>query len=329
MRLNVYFFAGLCFVAGLVSCRRDVGACPEPVEPLYREIARLGQMDSTERAAFMHTDSASLTAMLQYLGADSLTEGELISWSGSMPVKVFTPAVDSVFPSLAPLEQKLGHILGRAADESLDLPVRRYAAVVWGKRRSIVMVDTPCDSVMLIALNHYLGTDYPGYAHWPMYMRLDKTPGRLPYDLAEAMVADRYPYRPGHDATVLSRIVYEGVLALAKIRLVPDGTAAGALGYTEKQFEWLADNEHDIWLRMIDLGLLYDTSSLTADRLVAPAPSTATISPDAPGRIGRYIGYRVICSYMKQHADVTLKEMLAPEFYNNPAVLVEAAYGGN
>lgn len=311
-----------------VSCRQEVVVSPQPIAPLYDSVARFPRMDSLQRTVFMHADSAALRAMLGYLGTDTLSEAELLAWSESLPVAVFTPAVDSVFPTLDDVELKLGRILVRAEADSLDIPRRSYAAVVWGNRKSIVMVDAPADSLMLIALNHYLGADYPGYVHWPAYMRLEKTPARLPYDLAEALVADRWPYCPAADASALSRIVYEGALTLAKIRLVPDGDMSGALGYTQAQLEWLADNEHAIWLKMIDSRLLYDTSAITAERLVAPSPATSVISPDTPGRVGRYIGYRIICAYMRQNTDVTLREMLSPEFYNNPAVLVQAAYEG-
>lgn len=328
MRFKKLLPALLPVLVAAVSCRQEVVVSPQPIAALYDSVARFPGMDSLQRAAFMRADSSALSAMLGYLGSDSLTETELLAWSESLPVTVFTPAVDSVFPTLDGVEMQLGRILVRAAADSLDIPRRSYAAVVWGNRKSIVMVDSPSDSVMLIALNHYLGADYPGYAHWPVYMRLDKTPARLPYDLAEALVADRWPYWPDADATALSRIVYEGALTLAKIRLVPDGDMSGALGYTQAQLEWLADNEHAIWLKMIDSRLLYDTSAITAERLVSPSPATSAISPDTPGRVGRYIGYRIICAYMRQNADVALREMLSPEFYNNPAVLVQAAYEG-
>lgn len=328
MRFTKLLPALLPVLCVAVSCRREVVVTPQPITALYDSVARFAGMDSLQRASFMHSDSSALAAMFGYLGADSLNEADLLAWSGSLPVTVFTPAVDSVFPTLDGVELVLGRILERAASDSLDIPRRSYAAVVWGNRKSIVMVDAPGDSVMLIALNHYLGADYPGYAHWPVYMRLDKTPARLPYDLAEALVADRWPYRPAADATVLSRIVYEGALTLAKIRLVPDGDMSGALGYTQTQLEWLSDNEHAIWLKMIDSRLLYDTSAITAERLVSPSPATSVVSPDTPGRVGRYIGYRIICAYMRQNSDKTLREMLSPEFYNDPAVLVQAAYEG-
>lgn len=329
-KFAVHIFATAAALGALQSCSESnqVVISPEPITPLYESIYRFASLDSARQDSVMHIDSVALAAMQQYLGKDPVSRHELLGWSRTMPVKVFTPAVDSVFPSLDPVEKSLGIILHRAKVDSLNLPNRKYAAVVWGNRRSIVMVDDRHDSTMLIALNHYLGADYPGYAHWPLYMRLDKTPERLPYDIAEALVADRYPFRAAPENSVLARIVYEGVLTLAKIRLVPDGNMADALGYTQKQLEWISDNEHEIWMRMVEQKLLYSTSDLTAEQLVAPAPASTPISDDTPGRVGRYIGYRIICDFMRQNSRVNLAQMLSPDFYNNPAVLVEAAYDG-
>lgn len=324
------YIALACAATLLAGCGERIVVEPQPIIPLYRGIAAAA--DSAAVDSLICAERGPLGALMAYLGADSLTESAVAAWRESMPMQVFAPAADSVWPSLGGIERDLGSILARAAADSLDIPRRGYAAVVWGRTKSIVIVDGREDTTVLIALNHYLGADYPGYSHWPAYMRLDKAPARLPYDLAEALVADRYPYRPADSrdggATVLSRLVYEGALTLAKIKLVPDGTLAGALGYTDAQLRWLEENEARIWQAMVERKMLYDTSESLAERLVAPAPATADISPSSPGRVGRFIGYRILCAYMRGNARTTLAEMLSPDFYRSPAVLVQAAYEG-
>ncbi|MDO4319748.1 MAG: hypothetical protein Q4C34_04160 [Bacteroidales bacterium] len=314
----------LALTALLACSRAEEGTAPQTIVPLYRMMADFSSMSTAARDSFMTADSAQIRAMVEVIGGGSPTADQLTRWSQSMPVTIFTPPTDSVFPTLAPLEDTLGIILARAGRESLDLPRRSYAAVVWGNRRSIVING----DVVLIALNHYLGQDYPGYGHWPLYMRIDKKPGRLPYDITEALVASRYAYDGGTNATVLSRLIYEGVLAAVKMALVPDAKLTEALGYSEKELEWLDENQTEIWRQIVGQNLLYDTSEITADRLVAPAPATSIISPDTPRRAGRYIGYRIVSEYMRHHSDVTLQQMLRPDFYTDQAVLIESGYEG-
>ena len=91
------------------------------------------------------------------------------------------------------MARAVGTVLARTRNAGLELPRRRYASVVWGKPQSIIFVD----SVMLIALNHYLGAEYEGYSHFPLYSRLVKEPAIMPFDISEALIATAYPFA-GH-----------------------------------------------------------------------------------------------------------------------------------
>ncbi len=308
-----------------VSCNR-VDYKPQHINDLYNTLAHWDATDSLSRDSILNADSLELKAMFNVLGVEKPTDSILTAWASTAAVKIFTPAVDSVYPNLRNLEEQLGTILYNAGKENLDIPRRRYAAVVWGNMKSIVFTD----SVMLIALNHYLGADYSGYRHrWPAYARNEKTPENLPYDIAEALVATRYPYKADHNATALSRMLYEGALICAKLALVPEGNLAGALGYTDKELQWVEVNSGQLWQTMISKHLLYDTSEMTADRLVERAPSTNILSPEAPGRVGRYMGYAIICAYLEQDSKTTLLDMLNPEFYHSESVLIESGFSGD
>lgn len=318
----------------LAACVAIIAACqgcsntpaqPQSIVPLYSELASFAVIDSARAVGIMRTDSLSIRAMTQVLGADSaVTYPELVAWSHSLPVTIFTPAVDSIFPSLLPVEQALGGILQNAAQHDMQLPPRTYTAVVWGNRHSIVFNEP----VMLIALNHYLGAEYPGYAHWPSYARLDKKPERLPYDMAEALTANKYPFEKTKAYTTLSRLLYEGALIYAKTKLVPQASLAEALGYSPEQLEWCEKNQPEIWLKLVAADLLYDTDESTAERLVAPAPNTGVISTYTPGRLGRFIGYRIVCEYLDNERSLTIPELLSPTFYDNPDILKLSRYSG-
>lgn len=313
----------LCLLAA--GCRHDIRQDypAQPVTPLYSILYDYADLGQAERAYIMDTDSTLLADFMQVVSDEPLSESLLEWWSGSMPVRVFTPDVDSVFPTLEPLCANLGYILGRAAADSLALPSRRYAAVVYGRTESILFKDNE----MFVALNHYLGEDYPGYTHWPTYMRRQKSPERLPYDLAEALVATQYPYAAtGPEATVLSRLIYEGVITYAKMQLVDDAELGHALGYDEGEMKWLRENEAALWRDAVAKRLIYDTSTSMAEKLVAPAPQVRELQPSAPGRAGRYLGYRIVESYVKSHPGAKLREMLKPEFYASSSVLAESNY---
>lgn len=310
-----------CFIVACTviaaSCARHSGE-PQEVAPVYAWFE-----DYTPGAAVPDRLRPGMAAFMKVMGVDSVGDDALRAWAVSQPVRVFSPDVDSVFPSLGPVEAGLGAVLGAAREENLRLPRRSYAAVVWGRPESIVF----CDSVVLVALNHYLGAGYPGYSHLPQYRREAKEPARLPVDIAEALVATQYPYEGGVDATVLSRLLYEGALNEARLRLAGCSEAA-ALGYSEVDYRALLEHEEQLWQALVAGRLLYSTLPVDAERLVDPAPSTPLLSAMAPGRAGRFLGWRIVQAYLKRYPDTSLPELLSPSFYNSESTLRASSYVG-
>lgn len=322
MKMRIFGLFGL--IAGMCSCtENNIMPSDVAVVPLYDDLRGFAVLDSAEQQAVMSRDSVELDAFMAVVGPTPVTADAVSAWSASRAAEVFTPLVDSVFAGVSPAQEYLGYILAAAGKNGLDLGKRRYAEVVYGRPESILFVD----SVMLIALNHYLGSDFAGYSHLPSYMRIAKNPQNLPYDIAEALVATSYPYRQQEDATVLSRLLYEGALAHAKEVLVKDSDISLVLGYTSEQFALLEKNEKSLWQALVTKGRLFDTSATTASRLVEPAPVTPGLMPDTPGRAGRYIGYRLVEKYLKNNkSQKDLSFLLSSEFYNNPAILTEISY---
>lgn len=313
---------GAVFAIIMASCTKVVTK-PTPVIPLYKSLEEYSGMTSSQRDSVIKVDSLPLSVMFGYLGISEHPDNAILErWSKSDVVKVFTPAVDSVFHNLDDIEMKLAHILESCNHDSLDIPHRHYAAVVWGNMRSIVMSD----SCMLIALNHYLGKDFPGYSHLPEYMRATKNAEQIPFDICEALIANRYPYKHNEESTVLSRMLYEGAVIVAKTRLLPYSDPAKCMGYTDEQLTWLSNNRANIWKKLVAGNLLYSTSKADVESIVCPAPYTLPLGSDSPPRAGRYIGYTIVMSYLQNNSVTKLPQLLSPAFYDNPSILIEAAY---
>lgn len=233
-------------------------------------------LDSASRAGVIAAYRPELTAFMEVLEADTLSDRTMMAWSQSLPAQIFGPMTDSLFVSLDDFEGGLGKILFRADREGLHIPVRRYCAVAWGRSEAVLFNK----ETVFIALNHYLGPDSPAYEDWPAYRRQNKRPEMMPYDIAEALVATACPYAPseGHD-NVLSRMIYEGALTEAKIRLVPDARTAPAMGFTDRQYKDITDNRGLIWQKMVSEKMLYSTDEDLKDRLFALLPHSTPISP--------------------------------------------------
>lgn len=317
------FLLPLLLLPGFAGCSGNKESYPpKNITALYEDIAQYASLDSAGRACMLSDDSQLLHDYMAVLDCPLVTDSVMLMVSRSKPIEVFTPDVQRVYPSLDSLEMHLGYICGAAATRGLNLNIDRYAAVVWGRPQSVVFVD----STMLIALNHYLGADYEGYAGMPAFRVGCKTPHNLPYDMAESLVANAYPFEGGQSPTLLSHMLYDGAVIAAKLELVDGATAGGTMGLTPEQLKWFDDNEANMWRALAAGRLLYETSGFKIDRIMLPAPSTDLVNPNAPGRAGRYVGYRIVQAYRKRHPEATLAQLLSPSFYNGENTLSEAGY---
>lgn len=311
--------------AVLWSCGgREEAMPPQPVVRLDLMMQELAHADSAAVADSVAVYRPEIDAMFKVLGVDSPSVADVMAWSRGDAVRVFQPAVDSVYASTAGIEAVIGSVTARATRELPELPELRYATVTWGSMRPMVRVD----SVMLIALNHYLGSDYPGYTSFEAYRRRDKTPAAMPYDLAASLAATQYPMATTEPATLLNWMLYEGALVEVRMRLVPDANLAMAIGVDGAQLDMLEANTKAIWHEMAAMRLIYDTDPLTIDRYLGASPSSPLLQGRAPGRTGRYIGYRIVKAWLSRHPDTPITNLLLPTFYNSPSTLADSHFSG-
>src|SRR5690606_40527333 len=69
------------------------------------------------------------------------------------------------------------------------------------------------------------------------------------------------------------------------------------IGYTEKEIADSYANEELIWSHFIENQLLFETNAFVIRKYTGEAPFTDEISMDAPGRLGRWIGWNIVDDY--------------------------------
>ncbi len=103
------------------------------------------------------------------------------------------------------------------------------------------------------------------------------------------------------EATLLDCILEEGKYIYATEAVLEEKPLNYILEYTKEQLEWVEQNEANIWAYMIENQLLYNKDRTKYFHLIAPGPSTKNIA-NSPARIGNYIGYKIVQSYMKENS---------------------------
>ena len=285
-------------------------------------IERYSHSDLSHQKAILDSFAPAIDA-LHVLYPNIHTNDSLMQrLSTSKGVKVFTPDIRHYLPSLDSIESVINLARNNISTKLPAIQFPLLVAFVSTFNQSIIQID----SVMFIGLNHYLGKNYPGYNYFETYQRFTKTPQHLPYDIVESIIRNYYPYQPSEDATTLNRMLYEGVIVATLLQVIPNSDIAEALGYTPIQIQWLIKNEQNAWQALITRKYLYSTDPSVAARLVKQAPSTTILHPEAPGRTGRYIGYRIVESYLRANTNTDIADLLSPTFYNSSTSLLDSSY---
>ena len=121
-------------------------------------------------------------------------------------------------------------------------------------------------------------------------------------DLATAY-AEQLIYQPKR-ATFLEEMIYFGKQLYLKDLLIPFKENNEKIGYLPAQYEWAVDNEFYIWQYFVEKELLYETDRKLLSRFIIPAPFSRfnlELDSESPGRLGQYIGWQIVKSYMENN----------------------------
>jgi len=186
----------------------------------------------------------------------------------------------------------------------------------WDYRNKTLVTDT----IVLVALNNYLGADHEFYAEIPKYIAQNMEASQIIPDLTSGY-AEKYIFQTQRK-TLLDDMIYYGKQLYFKDKMIPFVSEAAKIGYTQEQLDWAISNESYIWRYFIEKELLYSTDSSLPSRFINPAPFSKfylELDSESPGRLGQYIGWQIVRSYM-DHNDVDFMDMLQMEpkdIFNN------------
>ncbi len=176
-----------------------------------------------------------------------------------------------------------------------------------------------------VGLDFFLGEDYPYQKIIPnntafsKYLTRSFNEDHLVRKALVPWIEDKLP-RPQN--RLLDKMLYEGKKLYFLKKLLPMTPDSVIFEYTPEELAFCRDNEKHMWSYFLEDGLLYNVEPFQINKYVNPAPHTSGMPPDAPGRTGAYIGYRIIRAYMRRHPQTDFSELLS---MNDGQVLLEAS----
>ncbi len=167
------------------------------------------------------------------------------------------------------------------------------------------------DSTLGIGLDMYLGENAVFYQmlKLPQYQTRMMNKDYIPTDVMRGWMINDFDGDTVIN-TLIHYTIFYGKIYYAVKALMPDVEDSVILGYTTKQMKYCDEYEKNLWGYMAEKNRLYENDMNTVQSLTGEGPFTSAISKDCPPGIAKWIGWRIVKSYMDKNEDVTLEQLM-------------------
>ena len=179
------------------------------------------------------------------------------------------------------------------------------------------------EDIMGVGVDMYLGSDYPYYNQVVYdYQKQTMRKACVAGDVLSMYLAYHISYNSKYNR-LLEQIIFRGKQLFLLAQLLPNEPVWEVIGYSKEQWDWCEQYEQAIWNRIMQKRDLFKTESNVLSSYMNDGPFTAEVTQDSPGRLGVWVGWRIVDSYMRNNKDVTLRELMNE---NDAQKILEQSY---
>lgn len=169
------------------------------------------------------------------------------------------------------------------------------------------------DSTTLgIALDMYLGTECPYYytlePPLPYFLRTKMQKEYVVPDAMRGWVESDYGIDES-TAKMIDMMITQGRVLCALDEIFPEMHDSLKSGFSQTQLEWCKANDSKIWSFFIENQLLFSDDPNLLQKYVSDGPTTNGFPKESPGNIGKFAGWEIVRSYIKNN-DVSIKDLM-------------------
>ncbi len=265
------------------------------IQSLYRDYPDFMTVYVEDILGFPSYDTAALVKALPQFLNDTI-----------YGFKATNQREQEMFRSVKDIEKDLSRAFGRVNWLYPEWETPILYLYVSGFQAAIHFVE---DGIA-IGADMYLGSDYPFYNRVVHQYQLQTMRKEcIPVDVVSAWLFSHIPYTSTKNR-LLEQMIYRGKIMYLLACIFDNLPQYEVMGYTKEQWDWCVYYEKAIWNRMMDKRDLFRTEQRVITSYLNEGPFTSEITQDSPGRVGTWVGWRIVESYMLNNEDVTLQELM-------------------
>ncbi len=167
------------------------------------------------------------------------------------------------------------------------------------------------DMVFIIGLDLYLGENLPVYQQigLPMYKIMQMNLSYIANDCIKILAETEF-ITHNNSKTLLDEMIRAGKILYFQDALLPTKPDSVKIGYPQQKLEWCYENEGELWAFFIKNKLLYSPDFKNINKFIQDGPFTSGFSKNSPGKLGNWIGWQIVRSFMENNPEISFNEML-------------------
>lgn len=181
------------------------------------------------------------------------------------------------------------------------------------------------DDHLLIALDMYLGADYLRYRKLGLanYILRRFSKEYIIRDCMIVMAQSQFDTKQA-GPVLLNMMLTEGKKLWFTKAMIPDLPESVIFDYTKEQLDWAKKGEAMVWAFLIENEMLYTTEMQPVQKFIGDGPFTSYFGAESPPRLGVFIGFRIIDSFMNRNQDITPQQLMPNQ--NSQEILNRSGY---
>lgn len=241
-----------------------------------------------------------------YLSPSALVD-ELFSVHQDSTLIVLYDSVKLEYPEVVDLQKELKIAFQHIQYYFPDFKIPKVYTFVSGFTSDLVVTE----DVIIIGLDYFLPSTHTFQPDLPRYMA-DRYEQNYLVPMIVTAISARFDQSSAKDNTMLAEMIFYGKAYHFTKAILPCTSDQFIIGYTPNEISDSFANEEMIWSHFIENELLYETNPFEIRKYMGEAPFTDAISTNAPGRLGRWLGWNIVDDY-RENTQVDLATLMATQ----------------
>lgn len=215
--------------------------------------------------------------------------------------------VDRVFADGSDLKGQFEEAFSNLRFYYPNTPLPQIQTVISGLDTDMLVTD----SLIVVSLDYFLGDGAKYRPKLYNYLLRKYDPDDIvPSCMLIYGISNRFNKMRTGDQTVLADMVSYGKAFYFAKHMLPCKPDSVFIWYTPEEIDGSKKNEDLIWARFIESEVLFSTSRKVKQDYLGERPVTIQVGEKCPGRIGQWVGWRIVNKYAETHPDVSLPELM-------------------